>query len=406
MKTLKRLRNSSLTTLMILLVWGGGVSLAKQNETPRVEAEQNEAPRGEIERDYLPRIENAKVERRNVTGTLADIMADLEKNATNPVWVGYAVTAVAAGQRTICCGNYSDSSAQWCGKCSLEADHEGWSGTKSHNGRIAGHQDSDSVTNEVVKLEDGQRLAVLFRLQDKHVTRLKLASEDCVLDAGGLPFVWLTDVKPAESVAFLSAYVRDGSADGGEKHSIGNEALTAIALHDGQEAEGALESFTAPTQPEELRKQAAFWLGAARGKEGVTALQRMAKKDPSMDVRAQVTFALSISKEPAALEEMIRMAHEDESGHVRGQAIFWLAQKAGKRAVSAIDNAIANDPDTGVKKQAVFALSQLPKDEGVPKLIQVAENNRNAEVRKQAMFWLGQSQDPRALGFFEKVLTK
>jgi HEAT repeat protein len=54
----------------------------------------------------------------------------------------------------------------------------------------------------------------------------------------------------------------------------------------------------------------------------------------------------------------------------------------------------------------VFALSQLPKDEGVPKLIQVAENNRNPEVRKQAMFWLGQSQDPRALGFFEKVLLK
>src|SRR6202011_3976037 len=135
-----------------------------------------------------------------------------------------------------------------------------------------------------------------------------------------------------------------------------------------------------------------------------TALQRIAKKDPSTEVRAQVAFALSISKEPAALEEMIRIAHEDASGHVRGQAIFWLAQKAGKRAVSAIDNAIASDPD--VKKKAVFALSQLPKDEGVPKLIQVAENNRNPEVRKQAMFWLGQSQDPRGLGFFEKVLLK
>jgi HEAT repeat protein len=101
---------------------------------------------------------------------------------------------------------------------------------------------------------------------------------------------------------------------------------------------------------------------------------------------------------------MIRIAHEDTSGHVRGQAIFWLAQKAGKRAVGAIDGAIENDPDTEVKKQAVFALSQLPKDEGVPKLIQVAETNRNPVVRKQAMFWLGQSEDARALDFFEKVL--
>jgi hypothetical protein len=48
----------------------------------------------------------------------------------------------------------------------------------------------------------------------------------------------------------------------------------------------------------------------------------------------------------------------------------------------------------------------MPKDDGVPKLIQVAQNNKNPEVRKQAMFWLGQSNDPRALDFFEKILGK
>jgi HEAT repeat protein len=396
MNTWTRLRKSSLTTLVILLVASGGASIAKQSAAPRGEAGQGD----------LPRVENAKVEERNVAGTLAATMADVQKNAINPVWVGYGIAAVA-GQHTICCGNYNDSNGQWCGKCALETDREHWSGTKAGHGGTTGHKDRDTSANQgSVKLEGGQRLVVLFRLQDKHLTRVKVASEDCVLDAGGSPFVWLTDVKPVESVAFLSAYVREGIVDGGNKHSIGNEALTAIALQDGQEAEMALESFTASAQPEELRKQASFWLGVARGKEGLTALQRMAKKDPSAEVRARVAFALSISKEPAALEEMIRMAHEDESGHVRGQAIFWLAQKAGKRAVSAIDGAIASDPDTDVKKQAVFALSQLPKDEGVPKLIEVAENNRNPEVRKQAMFWLGQSQDPRALGFFEKVLLK
>ena len=394
MNTLTRLRKSSLAALLILLLAGGGMSIAKQNE----------ARGGDPGEGHLPRIENAKVERRNVTGTLADIMADLEKNATSPVWVGFLMPAVA-GQRTTCCGNDSDSSAPWCGKCLLETDRDGRTGTKAGNG--ANHTDSHSGANQgIVRLEGRQRLIVLFRLQDKHLTRMAVASEECVLDAGGLPFIWLTGVKTPDSVAFLSGDVREGVANGGEKRSIGNEALTAIALHDGPEAEGALESFAAPAQPEELRKQAAFWLGAARGKEGFTALQRMAKKDQSTEVRAHVAFALSISKEPAALEEMIRMAHEDASGHVRGQAIFWLAKKAGKRTVSAIDSAIESDSDTEVKKKAVFALSQLPKDEGVPKLIQVAENNRNPEVRKQAMFWLGQSQDARALSFFEKVLLK
>jgi HEAT repeat protein len=103
---------------------------------------------------------------------------------------------------------------------------------------------------------------------------------------------------------------------------------------------------------------------------------------------------------------MIRLAREDESTHVRGQALFWLAHKAGEKAASTITGAIENDPDTEVKKKAVFALSQMPHEEGIPKLIQVAQNNKNPEVRKQAMFWLGQSNDPRALDFFEKILSR
>jgi HEAT repeat protein len=59
-----------------------------------------------------------------------------------------------------------------------------------------------------------------------------------------------------------------------------------------------------------------------------------------------------------------------------------------------------------VKKKAVFALTQLPKDEGVPLLIKVASSNANPAVRKQAMFWLGQSHDPRALTFFEQILSR
>jgi HEAT repeat protein len=91
---------------------------------------------------------------------------------------------------------------------------------------------------------------------------------------------------------------------------------------------------------------------------------------------------------------------------VRGQALFWLAQKAGRRAADAIEGAIRDDPETEVKKKAVFALSQLPKDDGVPLLIRTARTSRNPEVRKQAVFWLGQSSDPRALAYFEEVLSR
>ena len=337
----------------------------------------------------MPHIENAKIETRQVTGSLEATIRELTEKAEKPEWIGYSIDQVA-GQRSVCCGNYHDGDG--CGTCNLEREHDGTTTTSQKSG--------------TAKLEGARQLIVLFRLEAKQVLRIRVASEDCTLDAGGLPFVWLTGVKPAESVALLETYVRAADFDGHGDHGIGHGALTAIALHADPSADRAFESFIKPEQREGLRRQTAFWMGAARGKVGLLALQRMAKNDPSSDVRAHVAFALSVSHESGAIDEMIRMAHDDASTHVRGQALFWLAQKAGQKAVGTITGAIDNDPDTDVKKKAVFALSQLPREEGVPKLIEVAQTNRNREVRKQAMFWLGQSNDPRALQFFEKVLTQ
>jgi hypothetical protein len=337
----------------------------------------------------MPQIENAKVERRAVGGSLETTFREITAKAGSPEWVGYGVEEIA-GEQGVCCGNYGDE--RNCGTCRLENDHGGSGGTTRAEG--------------TVKLEGPRQLLVLFRLEANKVTKIRVASEDCTLDAGGLPFIWLTGVKASESVAVLENYARGADFDQHGDRGIGNGALTTIALHADASADRAFESFIKADQREGLRKQASFWMGAARGKAGLAGLQHMAKEDPSSDVRSQVTFALSVSHEPGAVDEMIRMAHDDTSAHVRGQALFWLAQKAGKKAVGTITGAIENDPDTEVKKKAVFALSQLPKDEGVPKLIEVAQTNRNREVRKQAIFWLGQSNDPRALQFFEKILAE
>jgi hypothetical protein len=61
--------------------------------------------------------------------------------------------------------------------------------------------------------------------------------------------------------------------------------------------------------------------------------------------------------------------------------------------------------DREVRKSAVFALSQQ-KGRGVEYLLKIAQSNKDKEIRKQAIFWLGQSKDPRALDYFESVLTK
>ena len=116
--------------------------------------------------------------------------------------------------------------------------------------------------------------------------------------------------------------------------------------------------------------------------------------------------ALAMHEGTAATRSLAAIARDHPVPRMRSDALFWLGQRAGTEAVATITQAIDRDPETEVKRRAVFALSQLPRDEGVPKLIDVARNSRNAIVRKQAMFWLGQSNDPRALRFFEEILLK
>jgi hypothetical protein len=338
-----------------------------------------------------PQVVNAKLETRAVTQNLESSVEQIKTETEQPQWLAYEVGAVHHNH-SVCCGyDHSSGYDGICGTCNLEREH----------GTSLSLRDKANT----LKLE-GQQLIVLFRAEKKSVMRIRFASEDCTLDAGGLRVVWLTGVKPEESVALLTQYV--GVKNFTDRHGQGlsEEALGAIAWHADPSADRAFASFVAPEQPPGLREKAVFWLGAARGKAGLALLQKLAKSDPSAHVREQVTFALSVSSEPGALDEMIRMAHEDPDPHARGQALFWLAQKAGKKTETTIAGAIDNDPDTEVKKKAVFALSQMPRDEGVPKLIEVAQTNKNPEVRKQAMFWLGQSEDPRALAFFEKVLSQ
>jgi HEAT repeat protein len=259
-----------------------------------------------------------------------------------------------------------------------------------------------------VHLEGPGTMFVLFRIENKAIDQIRTFTPDCELDAGGLPFHWLTGVRPADSIAFLSATAleRANESDRSGKDRIGERAVSAIALHGDPVADQALENLVAPDKPESIRERTTFWLGSSRGARGAEILKRLVAQDPSDRVREKAIFGLSASKEPTAVNIMIDAAKNDKSAHVRGQALFWLAQKAGRRETQAITDAIANDPDTQVKKKAVFALEQLPNHEGVPLLIQVARTNKNPEVRKQAMFWLGQSKDPRAVSFFEEVLTK
>ena len=257
--------------------------------------------------NQTPSVVNARFETRAFSG---DLSAQIK--SAPPAWFGYGIKTKR--NRDDYCYGYGTR---------LERnDHSG---------------DALVQSTRPVALEGTDANALLFRVENNQITKMRVFPMDCALDAGGLPFIWITNVPGAQSVTFLRGLVRQGDV-----RQLENDGL----------------------------------------------------------------LGLSLEEDPAALDALVDFAKSDPSAHVREQALFWLAQKAGARAVATISDAILNDPDTQVKKRAVFALSQLPADEGVPKLIAIARTQRNPEVRKQAFFWLGQSKDPRALAFFQEVLSK
>lgn len=339
---------------------------------------------------------NAKVESRALNQNLASTVRQIAAGAQQPAWIAYEVPAIP-GDHFNCCSYRGNGNGTLCGTCNLE-EHGAFT--------VISNQNNASSQNTTVKLEQPAQVTMLLRVEQKQVMRIRVYSANCILDAGGLSVFWLTGVKPEDSVAYLTQFVAGKSLEGDGDDHLPQDALMAIAQHADPSADRALASFVAPDQPASLREKASFWLGASRGKSGLALLEKMAASDPNSDVRAKVAFAMFVSREPQAIDDIIHMAKDDSDAHVRGQALFWLGQKAGQKASSTITGAIQNDPDTEVKKKAVFALTQMPEGEGVPKLIEVAQTNKNPEVRKQAMFWLGQSHDPRALAFFEKILSQ
>jgi HEAT repeat protein len=307
---------------------------------------------------------------------------DRFQHSGGPQWLGYEVAAVPRTRFSVCSGDAQGSVDDGCcGVYRLE---------DSDNTFRSSDDGSPAVETSV---------DVLVRIDQGAVDKIRFIGTGCRLDAGGLPFTWLSEVKADDSVAWLSTLVKE------DNKRLADQALAAIAMHEAGKATAELVGFASSSNPLWLREKAGFWLGAGRGHDGLLALEKLAS-DSDPEFRKKLTFDFSVNRDPAAVDDLIRMAKSDTDTRVREQAIFWVGQKASRKAVELLKDMVVNDPEETVKKKAVFAISQLPKDEAVPELLHVAQTNPDPAVRKDAIFWLGQTHDPRALAYFEQILAK
>ncbi len=294
------------------------------------------------------------------------------KTTHSPTWVGYQI-AMPRGFHS-----GSDSSQV----SFLETgEHSDWHGP--YHDAVFDHAD------------------ILIRISGDEVGKLRLEHPDRQLDAGGLNFVWLTGIDPAESIRLLKSIALSTA-----KESVANDAVFFISIHESAETVPALADLAATGHDERTREKAAFWLANQSGAEGFHEIQKLARQDKDAQFREKLTFDLTLCHDPGAADELIRMAREDASPQVRRQAQFWMANLGGKKIAADLRSSSEDDPEESVRKSAVFALSRLPGDEAASQLIEVAKTSKDPAVRKQAVFWLGQSSDPRAFEYLTQLIRQ
>src|SRR5262245_34245443 len=185
------------------------------------------------------RIVNAKQETRSAANGLERMLQGIMTTQTEPAWVGYVVPAVA-GRQLSCCSDWGGSQRD-CSSCRLEEKQDGVRTTPE--------------PPKSVKLEPPAEIVVLYRIAEKQLGKIRVFSADCELDFGGLPLIWLDEVKPAESLRWLGSVATEFKENDREGRRRMDGAVTAIAHHQGPDADRLLDTLAARSEERRVGKE-------------------------------------------------------------------------------------------------------------------------------------------------------
>jgi hypothetical protein len=173
-------------------------------------------------------VQNAKIDTRSASqGLNREVTAALAR--AMPSWIGYRLPAAAGSRRS-------------CG------------------------------FNNRIMLEGPTEFIVLARTEGGRVVRLRTATPECEVDAGGMPLVWLTDVKASESVDWLASLLTSAPESRNGMDQIVRPALRAIAMHVDAGAPKLLE-IARGTKNAEVRKQAMSQLSQSTDPRAITVFE-------------------------------------------------------------------------------------------------------------------------------------
>jgi hypothetical protein len=256
-----------------------------------------------------PNITNAHFETRAFSGNLGS-----QIKSSAPAWFGYAIK-VKRGDHDSCCWSSNG------GGCWLEDNRSG----TIVNARPA----------QPIQLEGTDTIALLVRVENNQIQKVNIYSLACPLDAGGLPFTWITGVPSAQSAAFLLRVIHEDGAN-----RVVNGAILALSMHDDPAALDALVQLARSDASPHVREQALFWLAQRAGARASTTITDAILNDPDTNVKKRAVFALSQLPKDEGVPKLIEVARTQRNPEVRKQAFFWLGQSKDPRALAFIEEVL------------------------------------------------------------------
>jgi HEAT repeat protein len=249
-----------------------------------------------------PTVVNGTVEAQATTQSVEREITALLSRVPGPAWVGYAVPVNGRDREAGCWASDGNSGRTRVGP---------------------------------LKLEGAETIFVLYRIADRDVQRIRVASPECPLDTNGLTLYWLTSVRPVDSIDWLTTLATDGS------RRLANTATMAIALHADPRATEQLIALARNGKTGDVRGTALFWVAQRAGDKAAGTITQ-ALEDPETEVRKKAVFALAQLPKDEGVPKLIDVARNHRDAAVRRQAMFWLGQSRDPRALEFFEQVLRN----------------------------------------------------------------
>ena len=240
-----------------------------------------------------PRLSNGRIESHTTTNIARDLQ-QLAGTLNEPTWIGYTQPLID-GNHNMC---------------------DYW-----NDGRMI------TQSTDPIRLEPADFFFVMFRVEEKQITRIRTYSANCPLDAGGKAVHWFTSVPVNDSVNYMKTFMAPT-----EPRKLNDSAVTVIALTKGDQPLNELLSL-ARDGTTQSKGNALFWLAQRAGMKAVGTITAAIENDPDTKVKERAVFALSQLPKDEGVPLLIQQARSNKNPVVRKQAMFWLGQSRDPRAI-------------------------------------------------------------------------